>query len=88
MIYTIGKTEIYESLFVQNPDGFAKKNGGSVWKTKVDAEAFIDNNLPVTSGFSVYGVEATWENDVVNLHENRETEFGSLTRDAKCVKIE
>jgi hypothetical protein len=74
MIYTIGHTESYTQYFKEQgtPQKLGRtKNyngeyysGGSVWKTKEEAE----KNCP--SGYSVYGVLADWEKDT----EKNETE--------------
>lgn len=84
MIYTIGKTDVYEISFAKateehppkkvgsNPDSGYK--GGTVWQTENEALRAA-NQQP--GDYSVYGVLADWEEDVQNGH---------LTRDAELVK--
>lgn len=62
MIYTIGHTSSYEIYFKEQ--GVPKKlgrtedyQGGSVWKTRKEAEDYCPEN------YSVYGVDADWEKD-------------------------
>jgi hypothetical protein len=62
MIYTIGKTELYEQYFKERrtvkKQGRTKDYpGGSVWQTREEAEKCC------SKGYSVYGVEADWERD-------------------------
>jgi len=73
LIYTIGRTESYESYFreQQNPQKLGREHdyaGGSVWKTKEDAQASCPE------GCSVYGVLADWDTETVkgegdNFHD-------------------
>lgn len=59
MIYTIGHRESYEQYFSEeeNPQKLGREIGyvgGSVWRTKEDAEKFCPPD------YSVYGVNADW----------------------------
>jgi len=86
MIYTIGRTELYEVSFAKatdehppkkvgsNPDSGYK--GGNVWQTKEEARQVANRQ---GNDYSVYGVLANWEKDVQNGH---------LIHDAELVKIE
>ena|SRR5882762_709624 len=73
MIYTIGHTEAYTQFFKEQKEpGFPKKkgrdkfyDGGSVWKTYVEALKVCNIN----PGFSVYGVLANWDTETTpNIH--------------------
>lgn len=62
MIYTVGKEELYELYFYKqgSPRKMGRTDtypGGSVWKTKEEAEKFCKE------GYKVYGVEADWDRD-------------------------
>lgn len=66
MIYTIGHKESYERYFEEQgtPRKLGRTNnhsGGSVWKTKEEAQKACDINI----GFAVYGVIADWDKDTV-----------------------
>lgn len=86
MIYTIGKTALYEISFAKateaNPPKKVGRNsesgykGGSVWQTEEEARQVANHH---SEDYTVYGVLADWEEDV---------EDGHLTRDAEIVKIE
>ena len=67
MIYCIGITVNYERYIdEQNPCMKKGKTddyeGGSVWETQVDAQAYADYCCP-PNVFSVYQVDADWEKD-------------------------
>lgn len=60
LIYTLGRTSIYEVYFdyAASP---AKAAGGSVWQTLDDVRAYLAKHpLPF---FSIYGVQAEWGKD-------------------------
>jgi len=84
MIYTIGRTELYEVTFANATEECPPKKigstfeyeGGIVWQTKEEAQQAANHQ---DEDYSVYGVLADWEEDVENGH---------LTRDAELVKIE
>lgn len=61
MIYTIGKSEAYDQYIRTDPKA-AKGVGGSVWKTRTQAEAYckLANQTP-NANFKVYGVKANWK---------------------------
>jgi hypothetical protein len=70
VIYTVGHTELYERRLT-DPDPATKLgrqtldgepyNGGSVWRTREEAQAWLDANPD--RPWSVYGVEADWDTD-------------------------
>lgn len=75
MIYTIGKTSLYEKYFEEqdspqklgrgiDPYNNSYYCGGSVWKTREEAQA----NCP--EDYSVYGVIADWEIDTAESEGN------------------
>ena len=82
MVYTVGKTEVYEDYIAKdsNPE---KAKGGSVWRTKDDARNYLLGTSQDKT-FSIYGIEADWEKDT-------EAVLGSpwraLTRKARIVRI-
>lgn len=89
MIYTIGKTKLYESYFemyADNPEEFQKSgrsegySGGTVFKTPLEALTACPH------GYSVYGVVADWDEDTDQWSE---TAYGArdLLRDAQLVKL-
>ena len=60
MIYTIGKTDLYERYFAEQPRAPKKAGrkgtypGGSVWESREIAQSHCPDE------FSVYGVMAVW----------------------------
>lgn len=81
MIYTIGKTKIYEDYMERDPLTASKGVTGSVWETFVQAKMYRDRQA---SGWSVYGVEADWLKDTKDIGED----FRSLTKDCKLVAVD
>lgn len=83
MIYTVGKTEVYEDYMAKdkNPE---KAKGGSVWRTRDDARGYLLESKQDKT-FSVYGVEADWEKDTEPTLEGK---WRALTRKARLVKLE
>lgn len=77
MIYTVGSTKFYDH-WIKEIKPFEKAKDGSVWKTYDEAKKHAPE------GFSVYGVEADWLNDVV---EYPNEPWGTLIRDAKITKL-
>ena len=64
MIYTIGHTKSYLRYFEESGKVYKKGRtpdycGGSVWKTKEDAEKHVKK------GYSVFGVLADWDAETV-----------------------
>lgn len=80
LIYTIGKRSIYGQALRENPT-VSKLAGGSVWKTLDEALTYWAN-LPDSSEWRVYGVLASWDEDV---RERSDCGWGDLTRDATIV---
>ena len=94
MIYTIGRSELYEITFrqateEQPPMKLGSKTnanvrndyeGGTVWKTKRQAQKAAARQL---EDYTVYGVLADWDEDV----EEKENGKGKLTYDARLVEI-
>jgi len=84
MIYTIGHTLSYEAAFEQDPavekqgrrENYA---GGSVWRTYEEAVVFAKD------GFSVYGVQADFEEDTTRSAEGS---WYDLIRSARLVKLD
>lgn len=90
MIYTVGKTEIYERAFKDNaPDptyklGCCERDGehypgGSVWQTREEAQRIANVNI----GFSVYSVDALWG---VDTRPSALGEWHDLLRDAVIIE--
>jgi hypothetical protein len=96
MIYTFGRTSSYDEAFKANtpPMKVGRSEdyeGGSVWQTKTAAQAFVDS-LPNEScpdwrreDFSVYGVDASWENDT--YQSDPSVSWRSLKRDALLIHL-
>lgn len=94
MVYTIGRTELYEITFgqateEQPPMKLGSKTssnvrddykGGTVWKTKRRAQKAAARQL---EDYTVYGVLADWDEDV----EEKENGKGRLIYDARLVQI-
>ncbi len=68
MIFTVGRTTIYNLLLRDDPnptklgstaDGYS---GGSVWETREAAQHYLDVT-GIGDEFSVYGVVADWDRD-------------------------
>ena len=83
MIYTIGKTCLYQQFFIEQgtpqKKGRTKDySGGSVWATYEDAKQFLPR------GYSVYGVLAEWDKDTIW----EEGVGASLLIDADLVQLE
>ena len=90
MTYTIGHTKSYLQYFEEQPYPHPMKlgkraddyEGGSIWKTESEAQAFLDKNG--MSDYSVFGVEADWETDT----ELGEDGVHCLLKDAPLVILE
>lgn len=85
MIFTLGRKDIYEPLFV-DPDKPPKKaKTGSVWQNWGDAEKHrLSMHKP--DDFAVYGVAASWYGNQVAV-EAQGVSWRSLTVDAPLVRI-
>jgi hypothetical protein len=76
-----------EPLLPDFPDGYP---GGTVWQTREDAQSYIDvamqQEMPEwdPARFSVFGLEAEWENDTYTPEDGKQ----SLLRDAKIIKLD
>ena len=57
LVYTLGRTSVYDPYIVSDPNA-GKRKGGSVWRTREDAETY--RWAYQLSDFSVYGVAAEW----------------------------
>ena len=92
MIYTIGKTELYEKTFQESieqdpPIKIGLKTevevnedyrGGVVWKTKDEARRAAQEQ---EEDYSVYGVTAEWDTDVKEVEgKNRLLYDSELTK--------
>jgi len=85
MIYTVGYTENYLKCFKEQ--GFLKKMGknesyagGSVWKTREEAEKYCEENCD--KGYSVFGVIADWDKDT---EPSSSKDYNNLLRDSELV---
>jgi hypothetical protein len=85
MIFTLGRKDIYEPLFVDPDKPPRKAKGGSVWQTWGGAEKHR-LSMPKPNDFAVYGVGADWHSSQVRAEE-RGVEWRSLTVDAPLVRI-
>lgn len=82
MIFTLGKTDLYESLLGLFPDACKagrsdSEEGGSVWQTREEAQAACSPD------FTVYGVDADWDADTYT----GDTGGRHLMRDAALVRL-
>ena len=87
MIYTLGKTEMYERYFLENcPEPTYKLGrrddldgefypGGSVWEHYEEAVRHAESN----PGYAVYTVEADWDKDTC---PSQDGDWHDLLRDA------
>jgi len=98
MIYTFGRTFTYDKYLrtAMFPEKLGRSNGypgGSVWKTREEAQAFVDSfpngHCPdwEPEDFSVYGVEADWETDTYIYAGDHRAPWRSLKRNAKLIKL-
>jgi len=93
MVYTIGRTELYEITFEESTDQNPPTKidlkteagvnedykGGVVWKTKKEAQKAAEEKQ---EDYSVYGVLADWNVDVKEIEgKNR------LLRDSELIKL-
>lgn len=63
--------------------------GGSVWRTREDAEAYMQERAEggnPLEGFAVYGLEADWRKDTVKAPGD--VGWRSLKRDAAVIALE
>lgn len=90
MIYAIGRKDIYEEGLarakIENyPFMKAGKTktypGGSVWKTRKEAQTYLDNN-DKKNQYNVYGILADWKDTV-----NSGNHWNDLLIDAEIVKL-
>lgn len=79
MIYTVGNPEVYEP-YIKEDENAAKGIGGSVWKSKKEADE-CGSGL----AYCTYGVLADWETDTKPAEEG--LTWRSLIRPAKLVKL-
>jgi hypothetical protein len=78
VIFTVGRQSTYEP-YIDSDSNAAKAKGGSVWKTAEEAAKYA----PL--GFSVYGVEAVWEEDT-EIDFNGEG-WHRLKKDSKLIRV-
>jgi len=83
MIYTIGYTKSYLKYFEEQetPKKMGRTKdypGGSVWKTKKEAQQNCKE------GYSVFGVLADWNKDT---EPNENESFNNLLIDAELVQL-
>ena len=92
MIYTVGFREAYDTLF-EGPNQTIKRGrqtvngkmvypGGMVFRTREDAQHYIDDNA--LGGYTVYGVRAEWGQDTM---PSTEGPFHDLLKDAPMVQL-
>ena len=91
MIYCIGKAENYD-LYIAKYGNAAMKQGrgidyegGSVWKTREEAEMHIKRFGKKLSGYKVYGVMADWQTDT---EPSMAGPFHDLIVDAPLVRLD
>jgi len=95
MIFTIGYRENYDAGLAELGAAFRKMGkrdvfrgsqyrGGSVWKTREEAQAHLDANQHRLAGYSVYGVMASWDVDTEQLPGEP---FRRLLVDAQIVPV-
>jgi hypothetical protein len=100
MIFTFGHRQSYDSALQTAADQRIKVNkigcnddypGGSVWRTRAEAQAYLDS-LPnedypnwQAADFAVYGVLADWDADT---YQHKHESWRSLLRDAELVQLE
>jgi len=80
MIFTIGRYD--DSIFENNPLKMGRAEdypGGSVWKSKEEAEKHLQE------GYKVYGVMADWETET---EPSQDGDWNDLLVDAPLVKLE
>lgn len=82
LIYTVGKTEVYEDYLAKDKHP-EKAKGGSVWRTKDDARGYLLKTKQDKT-FSVYGIEADWDKDT---EPTLEGQWRALTRKAWLIKL-
>ncbi len=83
MIYTVGRRDIYEPLFLKaEPPRKRGRDadfvGGSVWRFREEAERYC------APGYSVYGVLADWE---TQTSPNEDGPWNDLLVDALLVRL-
>lgn len=91
MLYTVGLVAKYEKAIDaggamklgQRNEGGRAMHGGWVWKSREEAQAYIDAQLSVARR-AVYGVEADWERDT---YEAPGEPTRCLLRDAPIVRL-
>lgn len=89
MIYTIGHTESYEKYLNEQGEDCKKSGptpgyrGGSVWKTREDAQEYLDEYG--MEDYSVYGVLADW--DTETRYDDSGESWNDLLVDARIVRI-
>lgn len=83
MIFTIGHSSSYRKYFASY--GFLEKQGrcegycgGSVWKTKKDAESHL------SPGYEVFGVDADWDKDTVSSENG---DWNDLLVDSRIILL-
>ena len=85
MIFTLGRKDIYDPLFIDPDKPPMKAKGGSVWANWGNAEKHR-LSMPKPDDFGVYGVGADWYSGQVRI-ETKGVEWRSLTVDAPLVRI-
>ena len=82
MIYTVGRRDVYEGALAMDPK-LKKLKGGSVWKTKEDAQQYLQDTRQDKT-FLVYGIEADWDKDT---DEVRRAPWHALNKNARIKRI-
>jgi len=77
MIYTIGHKASYFE-YLSRPEPCLKAVGGSVWKTKEDAQKHCNEN------YEVFGVVAEWR---VDTKPNKNGQWDDLLVNSEIVKL-
>jgi hypothetical protein len=99
MLYTLGKTEAYESYIkscLQINIKPEKRKGGTVWLSIKDVISYLKEIYPnndETKEYTIYEVIANWEKDTKLPEwsglesERKNVKYRELTRDAEIKKI-
>jgi len=69
MIFTIGRTTLYDDI-LEHPENYScgalyKREGGIVFETHTEAYWYLCREK--LKGFEVYGIDAHWDEDTVDI---------------------
>jgi hypothetical protein len=83
MIYTIGKTDLYEEYINSDPDA-AKGRSGMVWETLDSTKEYMESSSVAYRSFGIYMVDADWDSDTEIVDGES---WRVLNKSAKLIKI-